>query len=122
MVVIVSTLVISECFRRKLSLVPLVRTSTPGWQSYRDDKLVAVPVIIRMFVAPLPVFRLFATLQLGEFPMRFVLSLLPGLVGTGFVAVPVMTILMVAVVVSIVGAVLVLILGLDAHGHNQGRT
>jgi hypothetical protein len=75
-----------------------------------------------MFVAPLPVFRLFATLQLGEFPMRFVLSLLPGLVRTAFVVVPVMTIPMVAVVVSIVGAILMFILGLDAHGRNQGRT
>jgi hypothetical protein len=43
---------------------------------------VAVVVIIRMFVAPLPVFRLFLSLQLGEFPICFALSLLPGLVGT----------------------------------------
>ena len=72
---------------------------------YREDELVAVVVIIRMFVAPLPVFRLFFSLQLGEFPMCFALSLLPGLVGTGFVVVPIMAILMVAVVVSLVGAV-----------------
>src|ERR1017187_10570589 len=88
----------------------------------REDELVAVLVLIRMFVAPLPVFRLFVSLQLGKFPMCFVLSLLPGLVGTAFVVVPGMTILMVAVVVSVVGAVLLLILGLDAHGRNQGRT
>ena len=73
---------------------------------YREDELVAVLVVIRMFVAPLPVFRLFVSLQLGEFPMCFVPSLLPGLVGTAFVVVPGMTILMVAVVVSIVGAAL----------------
>jgi hypothetical protein len=72
---------------------------------YREDELVAVVVIIRMFVAPLPVFRLFFCLLLGEFPMCFVLSLLPGLVGTGFVVVPIMAIPMVAVVVSLVGAV-----------------
>jgi hypothetical protein len=89
---------------------------------YREDELVAVPVIVRMFVAPLPVFGLFVSLPLGEVPMGFVLSLLPGLVGTAFVVVPGMTILMVAVVVSIVGAVLMLILGLEAHGRNQGRT
>jgi hypothetical protein len=89
---------------------------------YREDELVAVPVIIRMFVAPLPVFRLFVRPQLGEFPMCFVLSLLPGLIGTAFVVVPAMTIPMVAVVVSIVGAVVIPILGLEAHGHNQGRT
>jgi hypothetical protein len=89
---------------------------------YREDELVAVLVIIRMFMAPLPVSRLFLSLQPGEFPMCFVLSLLPGLVGTAFVVVPGMTILMVAVIVSIVGAVLILILGLDAHGRNQGRT
>jgi hypothetical protein len=77
---------------------------------YREDELVAVLVIIRMFVAPLPVFRLFVSFQLGEVPMGFVLSLLPGLVGPAFVVVPGMTILMVAVVVSIVGAVLLLIL------------
>ena len=74
-----------------------------------DDELVAVLVIIRMFVAPLPVFRSFVSLQLGEFPMCFVLSLLPGLVGAAFAVVPVMAILVVAVVVSIVGAVLLLI-------------
>ncbi len=66
----------------------------------------AVLVIIRMFVAPLPVFRLFFSLQLGEFPMGFVLSLQPGLVGTVFAVVPGMAILMVAVVVSVVGAAL----------------
>src|ERR1035437_8013526 len=88
---------------------------------YREDELVAVLVIIRMVVAPLPVFRLFFSLQLGEFPMGFVLSLLPGLVGTGFVVVPIMAILMVAVVVSLVGAVSILVVGLDAHGRNQGR-
>jgi len=55
---------------------------------YREDELVAVLVIIRMFVAPLPVFRLFVSLQLGKFPMCFVLSLLPGLVDTTFVVVP----------------------------------
>ena len=64
----------------------------------------AVPVIIiRMFVAPSPVFRPFFSLQPGEFPMCFVLSLLPGLVGPAFVVVPGMTILMVAVVVSKIG-------------------
>jgi hypothetical protein len=89
---------------------------------YREDELVAVLVIIRMFVAPLPVFRLFTSLQLGKLAMRLVLSLLPRLVGTAFVVVPGMTILMVAVVVSSVGAVLLLILGLDGQGRNQGRT
>ena len=74
-----------------------------------DDELVAVLVIIRMFVAPLPVFRLFTSLQLGKLPMCLVLSLLPGLVSPAFVVIPGMTILMVAVVVSIVGAVLLLI-------------
>ena len=54
--------------------------------------------------------------------MCSVLGLLPGLVGTALVLVPGMTILMVAVVVSIVGAVLMLILGLEAHGRNQSRT
>src|ERR1035441_6005738 len=99
------------------------RADGGAWMAvYREDELVAVVVIIRMFVAPLPVFRLFFCLLLGEFPMCFVLSLLPGLVGTGFVVVPGMTILMVAVVVSIVRAVLFLILGLDAHGRNQSRT
>jgi hypothetical protein len=84
----------------------------------------AVPVIIRMFVAPPPVFRPFFSLQPGEFPMRFVPSLLPGLVGTAFMVVPIVAILMVVVVVSVVGAVSIpiFIFGLDAHGHNQGRT
>jgi uncharacterized membrane protein len=98
-----------------------VQTAAPV-AVYREDELVAVLVIIRMFVAPLPVFRLFVSFQLGEVPMGFVLSLLPGLVGAAFVVVPGMTILMVAVVVSLVGAVLILILGLDAHRRNQGRT
>ena len=85
--------------------MPLVRTAAARMAVYREDQLMAVPVIIRMFVAPLPVFRLFFSLQLGEFPMGFVLSLLPSLVGTAFVVVPVMALLTVAVVVSIVGAV-----------------
>jgi hypothetical protein len=102
--------------------VPLVPDGGAKMAVYRENELVAVLVIIRMFVAPLPVFRLFVTLPLGEFPMCFVLSLLPGLVGTAFVVVPGMTILMVAVVVPIIGAVLFLILGLGAHGRNQGRT
>jgi len=94
---------------------------------YREDELVAVPVIIiRMFVAPLPVFRLFFGLQLGEFPMSFVASLQPSLVGTVFVVVPVMAIPTVAVVVSsvtvFVGAVVILVFGLDAPGRNQSRT
>src|ERR1035437_9717816 len=89
---------------------------------YCEDELVAVLVIIRMFVSPLPVFRLFFSLQLGEFPMAFVLSLLPGLVGTAFVVVPGMAILTVAVVVSLVGAVVIFVFSLDAHGRNQGRT
>jgi hypothetical protein len=91
---------------------------------YREDELVAVLVIIRMFVAPSPIFRPFFSLQPGEIPMCPVLSLLPGLVGTGFVVVPIVAILMVAVVVSVVGAVSIPILlsGLDAHGGNQGRT
>jgi len=88
----------------------------------QNDELVAVPVIIRMFVAPLPVFRLFAGLQAGEFPMCSVLSFLPGLVGTAFVLVPGMTIPMAAVVVSIIGAVMMTIPGLQAHGSEQGRT
>ena len=41
----------------------------------REDELVAVLVIIGMFVAPLPVFRLFVSLQLGKFPMCFVLKI-----------------------------------------------
>jgi hypothetical protein len=89
---------------------------------YREDELVAVLVIIRMFVAPSPIFRPFFSLQPGEFPMCPVVSLLPGLVGTGFVVVPIVAILMVAVVVSVVGAVSIPIFGLDAHGGNQGRT
>jgi hypothetical protein len=89
---------------------------------YREDELVAVIVIIPMFVAPIPVFRLFLSLPLGEFLMCLALILLPGLVGTGFVVVPIMAILMVAVLVSLVGAVSILIVGLDAHGCNQGRT
>jgi len=76
---------------------------------YREDELVAVLVVIRMFVAPLPVFRLFVSLQLGEFPMCFVPSLLPGLVGTAFVVVPAMAILMVGVVVSTARATVILI-------------
>ena len=47
------------------------------------------------------------------------LILLPGLVGTGFVVVPIMAILMVAVVVSIVGAVSIIVAGLDAHGRKS---
>ena len=82
----------------------------------------AVLVIIGMFVAPLPVFRLFFSLQFGEFPMGSMLSLLPGLVGTAFAVVPVMAILMVAVVVSVILAVVIPIFGLDAHGHDQDRT
>ena len=89
---------------------------------YREDELVAVPVIIRMFVAPSPVFRPFSSLQPGEFPMCSVLSFLPGLVGPAFVVVPIVAILMVAVVVSVVGAISIPIFGLDAHGGNQGRT
>jgi hypothetical protein len=73
---------------------------------------VAVLVIIRMFVAPLPVFRLLFSFQSREFPMCFVLSLLPGLVGTAFVVVPGMAILAVAVVVSVGGAVVILIFNL----------
>lgn len=93
-----------------------------GMAAYRKDELVAVPVIIRMFVAPPPVFRPFASLQAGEFPMCSVPSFLPGLVGAAFALVPGMTIPMVAVVVPIVGAVLMPISGLEAHGRNQGRT
>jgi hypothetical protein len=91
---------------------------------YREDELVAVPVIILMFVSPSPVFRPLSSLQLGEFPMCSVARLLPGLVGPAFVVVPIVAILMVAVVVSVVGAVSIPILlsGLDAHGRNQGRT
>jgi hypothetical protein len=102
--------------------LPLVRTAAAGMAAYREDGLVAVPVIIRMFVAPLPVLRLFVSLQPREFSMCFVPSLLPGLVGTAFVLVPGMTIPMVAVVISIVGAVFMPIAGLEAHGRNQGRT
>ena len=83
---------------------------------YRENELAAVLVIIRMFVAPSPIFRPFFSLQPGEFPMCPVLSLLPGLVGTGFVVVPIVAILMVAVVVSVVGAVSIPIFGLDAYG------
>ena len=54
--------------------------------------------------------------------MGFVLSLFPGLVGTAFVVVPGMAILMVAVVVSLVGTVLILIFGPESHRCNQGRT
>ena len=84
----------------------------------------AIPVIVRMFVAPLPVLRLFFRLQSGEVLMRFVLSFFPHLVGTAFVVVPVMAILMVAVIVSVGGAVviLMLIIGVGAHGCNQDRT
>ena len=88
----------------------------------REDELVAVPVIIRMFVAPPPVFRLLASPQAGEFPMCSVPRLLPGLVSTAFALVPGMTIPMVAVVVSIVGAVLMPIPGLQAHRRNQSCT
>jgi hypothetical protein len=91
---------------------------------YREDESVTFPVIIRMFVAPPPVFRPFFSLQPEEFPMCSVLSLLPGLVGAGFVVVPIVAILMVAVVVSVVGAVSIpiFISGLDAHGRNQSST
>jgi len=89
---------------------------------YREDELVAVPVIILMFVSPSPVFRPLSSLQLGEFPMCSVARLLPGLVGPAFVVVPIVAILMVAVVVSVVGAISILLSGLDAHGRNQGRT
>ena len=89
---------------------------------YCEDELVAVPIIIRMFAPPLPVFRLFFSVQRGKFAMGFVLSLFPPLVGAVFVFVPVVALLTVAVVVSIVGAVVILILGLDANGRNQGRT
>ena len=56
--------------------------------------------------------------------MRFVPSLLPGLVGTAFMVVPIVAILMVAVVVSVVWAVSVpiFIFGLHAHGRYKGRT
>jgi len=86
---------------------------------------VAVPVIIRMFVAPLPVFRLLFRLQLGEFPMGPVLGLQPFVVRTVFAVVPATALPTVAVVVSPLVfflAVRFLILGLDAHGRNQGRT
>jgi len=44
-------------------MVPLVRTVAAGIAVYREDELVPVPVIIiRMFVAPLPVFRPFLSL------------------------------------------------------------
>jgi len=92
-------------------MAPLAHTADAGMAAY-EDKLVAVPVIIRMLVAPLPVFRLFVSLKLGVFPMCFVPSLLPGMVGTAFVLVPCMTIPMVAVVVSVVGAVFMPIPGL----------
>jgi len=52
-------------------MVPLVRT-VAGMAAYREDELVPVLVIIRMFVAPLPVFRPFLSLQPGVFPMCFV--------------------------------------------------
>jgi hypothetical protein len=104
-------------------MVPLVRTVAAGIAVYREDELVPVPVIIiRMFVAPLPVFRPFLSLQPGVFPMCFVASLLPGLVGTAFVLVPGMTISVVAVVIPVVRAVLMPIPGLDARRRNQGRT
>jgi len=94
-------------------------TNRPGMAAYRKDELVAVPVIIRMFVAPPPVFRLFASPQAGEFPMGSMPTFLPGLVGAAFALVPGMTIPMVAVVVSVAGAVLMAVSGLQAHGHNQ---
>jgi hypothetical protein len=54
--------------------------------------------------------------------MGFVLSLLPGLVGAVFVVVPGMAILVIAVVVALVGAVLILIFGLESRWCNQSRT
>jgi hypothetical protein len=119
---IVVTPAVSKCIRRWFSVVLLVRTAPSGMAVYDEYDLMVVIVFIRMFVPPLPVFRLFVSLQLREFPIGFVLSLLPGLVGTPFVVVPGMAILTVAVVVSLVGAVLILIFGLDAHGRNQGHT
>jgi hypothetical protein len=120
---IVVTPAVSKCIRRWCSVVLLVRTALSGMAVFYDEyDLMVVIVFIRMFVPPLPVFRLFVSLQLREFPIGFVLSLLPGLVGTPFVVVPGMAILTVAVVVSLVGAVLILIFGLDAHGRNQGHT
>jgi hypothetical protein len=88
---------------------------------YREDELVTVAVIVRMFLAPLPVLRPFLSLQLGEIPMCFVPSLLPAFVGSGFVVVPVMANLMVAVVVPIVGAVSIIVAGPEGHWSNQGR-
>ena len=101
-------------------MVPVVRTVAAGMAAYREDELVPVPVIIRMFVAPLPVFRPFLSLQPGVFPMCFVPSPLPGSVGTAFVLVPGMTIPMVAVVVSVVRAVFMPIPGLDAPQAQSG--
>ena len=59
--------------------------------------------------------------------MCFVLGLLQGLVGTAFVVVPAMAILLVGVVVSTARATVILkslslSLSLDAHGRNQGHT
>ena len=47
----------------------LVRPAAAEMAAYRKDELVSVPVIIRVFAAPPPVFRLFVSLQAGEFPM-----------------------------------------------------
>jgi hypothetical protein len=87
---------------------------------------VAVPIIIiRMFVAPLPVFRLLFSLQLRGFSMGLMVSLPPLSVSTVFAVVPAMAIFMVAVVVApivFVLAVAIAFFGLNAHGGNQGRT
>jgi hypothetical protein len=117
-----------KCRRRAASEVPKQNQQhKTNWERIdAHTRLVAVAVIIRMFVAPLPVLRLFFTLQLGEFPMGFVLALLPGLVGTIFVVVPSMAILTVAVI-PVFGAIAIPIpifnrAGLNAHGRDQGRT
>jgi hypothetical protein len=54
--------------------------------------------------------------------MSFVFSLLPGLVGTVFVIVPGMAILMIAVVASVVGTIVIFIFGPESSRCNQGRT
>jgi hypothetical protein len=116
-----------KCRRGAASGVPKQNQQKTNWERIgAHTRLVAVAVIIRMFVAPLPVLRLFFTLQLGEFPMGFVLALLPGLVSTIFVVVPSMAIPTVAVI-PVFGAIAIPIpifnrAGLDAHGRDQGRT
>jgi hypothetical protein len=72
----------------------------PETEIFGLGELVPVPVVIWMFVPPLPIFRLFFCLQLGEVTILVPL-LLPVPVSAGLAIIPVVVVLVLTVVVPL---------------------